>query len=186
MRWLSVASCRAMAAARITCAKSLLGFGFLLVTAFANAQALEDCLACHEDVEFSSTAHPDVECNECHTNIVDKRHKRGVEPLTDEDSCGNCHGRELRTIGRSIHAGQAACLDCHEKHATESRFSPTSHTFPRNVPELCSRCHAQGQQAAVALPDCQALQLLGRQLRAGQRQQRQGPVQGMLVPSPFP
>ena len=96
-----------MAAARVTWAKLSLGFGFLLVTTFANAQALEDCLACHEDVVYASTAHPDVECAECHTNITDKRHKRGVEPLTDEASCGQCHGRTIRTIGRSIHDGRS-------------------------------------------------------------------------------
>ena len=97
------------AAARVSCAKSILGFVILLVSAFASAQALEDCLACHEDVVYASTAHPDVACGECHTNIKDKRHKRGVEPLTDEDSCGNCHGRVIRTLGRSVHEGQAGC-----------------------------------------------------------------------------
>ena len=96
-----------MAAARGTRAKAVLGFGLLLFAAFASAQALEDCVACHDDVEYSSTAHPDVACGECHTNITDKRHRRGVEPLTDADSCGNCHSRTVRTIGRSIHDGQA-------------------------------------------------------------------------------
>jgi hypothetical protein len=129
-------------AARVTCAKSILGFGFLLVTAFASAQALEDCLACHEDVEYSSTAHPDVECGECHTNIVDKRHKRGVEPLTDEDSCGNCHGRELRTIGRSVHAGQAACLDCHgDPHAIRKVEEADCKVSAVNQIGQCGACH---------------------------------------------
>ena len=131
-----------MAAARVTCAKSFLGFGFLLVTAFANAQALEDCLACHDDVEYSSTAHPDVACGECHTNITDKRHKRGVEPLTDEDSCGNCHGRELRTIGRSVHAGQAACLDCHgDPHAIRKVEEADCKVSAVNQIGQCGACH---------------------------------------------
>jgi thiosulfate reductase cytochrome b subunit len=130
------------AAVRVSRAKSLLGFGFLLVTAFANAQALEDCLACHEDVEYSSTAHPDVECSECHTNIVDKRHKRGVEPLTDEDSCGNCHGRALRTIGRSIHEGQAGCLDCHgDPHIIRKVEEADCKVSAVNQIAQCGGCH---------------------------------------------
>ncbi|NCF61196.1 MAG: hypothetical protein GWP64_15285, partial [Gammaproteobacteria bacterium] len=131
-----------MAAARVTCAKLFLGFGFLLVTAFANAQALEDCLACHDDIEYSSTAHPDVACGECHTNIVDKRHKRGVEPLTDEDSCGNCHGRTVRTIGRSIHDGQAACIDCHgDPHAIRKVEEADCKVSAVNQIGQCGACH---------------------------------------------
>jgi cytochrome b subunit of formate dehydrogenase/nitrate/TMAO reductase-like tetraheme cytochrome c subunit len=131
-----------MAAARVSWAKLFLGFGFLLVTTFANAQALEDCLACHEDVEYKSTAHPDVECGECHTNITDKRHKRGVEPLTDEGSCGECHGRTVRTIGRSIHDGEAACIDCHgDPHAIRKVEEADCKVSAVNQIEQCGACH---------------------------------------------
>jgi predicted CXXCH cytochrome family protein len=131
-----------MAAARISWAKLFLGFGFLLVTTFASAQALEDCLACHEDVEYASTAHPDVECGECHTNITDKRHKRGVEPLTDEDSCGNCHGRVIRTIGRSIHKDEVACVDCHgEPHSIRKVEERDCRVSAINQIDQCGGCH---------------------------------------------
>ena len=131
-----------MAAARVSWAKLILGFGFLLVTTFANAQALEDCLACHEDVVYASTAHPDVACAECHTNIVDKRHKRGVEPLTDEDSCGECHGRTVRTIGRSIHDGQAACIDCHgDPHTIFKVEEANCRVSAVNQIDQCGACH---------------------------------------------
>ena len=43
------------------------------------------------------------------------------------------------------------CFDCHEKHAVMSRKLPASPTFPRNVPELCARCHREGEQAAVRI-----------------------------------
>jgi len=131
-----------MAAARVTGAKLLVGFGFLFVASSASAQALEDCLACHEDVEYSSTAHPDVACGECHTNITDKRHKRGVEPLTDEDSCGNCHGRVLRTIGRSVHEGQTGCLDCHgDPHTIRKVEEADCKVSAVNQIEQCGACH---------------------------------------------
>jgi thiosulfate reductase cytochrome b subunit len=130
------------AAARVSYAKSILGFGFLLVSAFASAQALEDCLACHEDVEYSSSAHPDVACGECHTNIKDKRHKRGVEPLTDEDSCGNCHGRVIRTLGRSVHEGQAGCLDCHgDPHVIRKVEEADCRVSAVNQIDQCGACH---------------------------------------------
>ena len=131
-----------MAAARVAYAKSLLGFGLLLFSAFASAQALEDCLACHDDVEYSSTAHPDVACGECHTNIVDKRHKRGVEPLTDADSCGECHGRELRTVGRSIHKDQATCIDCHgDPHSIRRVDERDCRVSAIHQIDQCGNCH---------------------------------------------
>jgi cytochrome b subunit of formate dehydrogenase len=131
-----------MAAARVSWAKLLLGFGFLSVAAFASAQALEDCLACHDDVEYTSTAHPDVACGECHTNITDKRHRRGVEPLTDEDSCGNCHARDVRTIGRSIHGGEAACIDCHgDPHSIRKVEEANCRVSAVNQIDQCGGCH---------------------------------------------
>jgi cytochrome b subunit of formate dehydrogenase/nitrate/TMAO reductase-like tetraheme cytochrome c subunit len=129
------------AAARPTCAKTFLGLGFLLVTAVVYAQDL-DCLGCHDDVEYTSSAHPDVACGECHTNITDKRHKRGVEPLTDADSCGNCHGRELRTVGRSIHKDQAACIDCHgDPHSIRKVEEHDCRVSAINQIDQCGACH---------------------------------------------
>jgi hypothetical protein len=49
-----------MAAARVTGAKLLVGFGFLFVASLASAQALEDCLACHEE-NGAPTG-----CTDCH------------------------------------------------------------------------------------------------------------------------
>jgi cytochrome b subunit of formate dehydrogenase len=106
------------------------------------AQDLDDCLACHDDVEHTSTAHADVACGECHTNITDKRHKRGVEPLTDEESCGECHGRTLRTVGRSVHDGEAQCGDCHgDPHAIHRIDDPASAVSSVNQIQGCGECH---------------------------------------------
>jgi cytochrome b subunit of formate dehydrogenase/nitrate/TMAO reductase-like tetraheme cytochrome c subunit len=101
-----------------------------------------DCADCHDDVEFDSSAHPDVTCAECHTNVVSPRHKRGLEPLTDEESCGQCHGSVLRSIGRSIHGGEARCIDCHgaphEIHEVEDLASAVSKV---NQIQRCGTCH---------------------------------------------
>jgi cytochrome b subunit of formate dehydrogenase len=130
-----------MAAAGISRAKPLLGFGLLLFAAFTYAQDL-DCLECHDDVEYTSTAHPDVACGDCHTNITDMRHRREVEPLTDEDSCGNCHSRTVRTIGRSVHGGKAACLDCHgNPHEIRKVEEANCRVSAVNQIDQCGACH---------------------------------------------
>ena len=83
----------------------------LLFAGTAKAQDI-DCMECHEDVEFDSPAHPDVECYECHSNVTAEHEGDDLEPLTDEDSCVNCHSRTQREIGRSAHDGEAGCTDC--------------------------------------------------------------------------
>lgn len=114
---------------------------FVLIALPAMAEDL-DCLECHDDVEFTSTAHPDVACGDCHTNVTDKRHKRGVEPLTDETSCGECHGSILRTLGRSAHGGQAACADCHgAPHDIRPADDLASAVSAVNQIKNCGACH---------------------------------------------
>ncbi len=114
----------------------------LVLPAFPASAADLDCLECHDDVEFSSTAHPDIACGECHTNVTSMRHKRGVEPLTDETSCGECHSSTLRALGRSAHGGGATCADCHgaphEIHKADDLASAVS---PINQIKYCGACH---------------------------------------------
>ena len=114
---------------------------FVLIALPAGAQNL-DCLECHDDIEYTATAHPDVACGDCHTNVTDKRHKRGVEPLTDETSCGECHGAILRTLGRSAHGGQAACADCHGgPHDIRPADDFESAVSAVNQIKNCGGCH---------------------------------------------
>jgi thiosulfate reductase cytochrome b subunit len=114
---------------------------FVLFAVPASAQDL-DCLECHDDVEYTATAHPDVSCGDCHTNVTDRRHKRGVEPLTDETSCGECHSSILRTLGRSAHGGQAACADCHgAPHDIRPADDLASAVSPVNQIKNCGGCH---------------------------------------------
>ena len=40
------------------------------------------------------------------------------------------------------------CNDCHQRHAVSEQTNPASPTYPRNVPELCARCHNAGERAA--------------------------------------
>jgi cytochrome b subunit of formate dehydrogenase len=115
----------------------------ILVLAFAPAKAQDlVCGDCHDDVSIEHTVHADVACAECHVNVVDKRHKRGVEPLTDEESCGSCHSSILRAIGRSTHGGEAACLDCHgAPHDIVPVDELASAVSPVNQIQRCGKCH---------------------------------------------
>ena len=116
---------------------------FLLASSPAGAQDEGlDCSGCHEDVAVHESVHADVGCAECHANVTSMRHKRGVEPLTDEESCGSCHGSILRTLGRSAHGGEAACLDCHgAPHEILPPDDLKSAVSPVNQIQRCGNCH---------------------------------------------
>jgi len=122
-----------------------LGLAVLLSGLTVAAQEL-DCAKCHDDVVFSSAAHPDLVCTDCHTNVKDLKHRRGLEPLTDEDSCGQCHGLALRSIGRSVHAGQASCVNCHgAPHEIARNDDLASAVSAINQIKQCGGCHDSEQ-----------------------------------------
>jgi len=112
-----------------------------LVSVPVSAQGI-DCGECHEDVSFTSTAHPDVTCQECHTNVTAAHEDADLEPLSDADSCGECHGSTLRTTKRSVHGGEAGCNDCHgaphEIHEVDDLASAVSSV---NQIQNCGACH---------------------------------------------
>ncbi len=114
----------------------------LLSLGVSLAAAEEACLECHEDVEFTSTAHPDVQCTECHTNVPPEHEADDLDPLTDDESCNECHGRIQRSINRSAHKEEAACGDCHGDphniHLVEELASAVS---PVNQIKSCGGCH---------------------------------------------
>jgi hypothetical protein len=41
------------------------------------------------------------------------------------------------------------CKECHGTHAIKGKLDPQSATFATNVPDLCARCHREGEKAAV-------------------------------------
>ena len=101
-----------------------------------------DCAECHEDVSYTSTAHPDVTCQECHTNVTIEHEDADLEPLTDDESCGECHGGIQRTVGRSAHKGEAGCNDCHgAPHEIHEIGDLASAVSPVNQIQSCGGCH---------------------------------------------
>ena len=115
---------------------------FLAFVCFSvNAQDI-DCGDCHEGVVVNSPAHPDVTCLECHTNVTPEHEEADLEPLSDADSCGECHGGIVRSAGRSVHKGEAGCNDCHgaphEIHEVADHASAVSAV---NQIQSCGGCH---------------------------------------------
>ncbi len=112
-----------------------------LLAAPAVAQEI-DCAECHEDTVTAGDAHADVTCIECHTNVTIEHEDADLEPLTDEESCGECHTRVGRTIGRSVHKEEAGCNDCHgDYHGIHMIGEPESAVSPVNQLDNCGACH---------------------------------------------
>lgn len=128
-----------------TGAASLANYAFglviLLLATSASGQDI-DCAECHEDVAFDSPAHPDLVCLDCHTNVTSEHDTKDLAPLTDEESCAECHGSVARATWRSVHQGQAGCNDCHgEPHFIHEIADFESAVSPVNQIKNCGGCH---------------------------------------------
>jgi cytochrome b subunit of formate dehydrogenase len=137
-----------------------------------------DCLECHSDPalegtaldgstvsmyvdpdSFELSAHKGTACGQCHTDVSPVFDERPCETVASPVDCSICHAEVVTEYDGSSHGRLAAegvtdaptCLDCHDKHATGDKETPTSPTYPRNVPELCATCHREGEPAAKRL-----------------------------------
>lgn len=132
------------------------------------------CLACHtkQDIHktdngqtislfvnanaFEQSVHRNEPCVRCHTNVSIS--KNPVCLNSGKVDCSMCHIAESADYQRSQHSMFHAsgneiapyCTDCHGVHDTQSKNDITSPTFARNIPDLCGRCHREGEKAAVA------------------------------------
>lgn len=117
----------------------------LVVLPLGTSQLLaadDNCGECHEDVVVSSTAHPDLACSDCHSNVTAEHEGDDLEPLTDEMSCNECHGSVQRAVKRSVHGGEAACGDCHgAPHEIHEVSDLASAVSPVNQIKNCGACH---------------------------------------------
>ena len=130
-----------MASSNAAVAGRAFGFALLLFAAGVSAQGM-DCAACHDDVHVTSTAHPDLACADCHTNVKPDHRRKGVEPLTDAESCGQCHRTIERTLQRSVHKDNVGCTDCHgAPHDIRKVEELESAMSPINQPKNCGACH---------------------------------------------
>jgi len=144
--------------------------------------ANRDCLMCHgqpdlrgsaggvtvslyvDEQAHNTSAHAGTACAQCHSEVTSSL-QRACATIRSPVDCGACHAGQVEQYRGSTHGTLTAqgitdaptCLDCHDRHATASRRLPTSPTYPRNVPDLCAKCHRAGEVAARRIGDRQPL-----------------------------
>ncbi len=140
--------------------------------------ANEECFRCHANPDlrglangdsvslyvdreaYAASEHREKGCAQCHTDVTPTRQGRPcATSRANAVDCAVCHAQEVADHRASLHGQLLAegdpdaptCLDCHSAHATRPRTDPASPTFVRNIPELCARCHREGEKAAVRI-----------------------------------
>jgi cytochrome b subunit of formate dehydrogenase/nitrate/TMAO reductase-like tetraheme cytochrome c subunit len=134
-----------------------------------------DCMRCHSDPDltmerggesisisveqeaYDRSTHGNTACAQCHTDVTPSVRVRACSTsVASNVDCAICHQEVVDqhttgTHGRLVAEGDPdapGCLDCHSHHTTQDKLTPTSPTFARNVPDLCARCHREGEPGA--------------------------------------
>jgi hypothetical protein len=138
---------------------------------YTQGMADADCMRCHANehltskdgrkmfvaaAEVASSRHAKVACSQCHSE-VNASHVRPCETIVNKVDCSKCHEEIGLQYQRSRHgqllaakdANAPTCKECHGGHRVLGKHDPQSVTFPTNIPDLCARCHREGQKAAV-------------------------------------
>jgi thiosulfate reductase cytochrome b subunit len=139
---------------------------------YDQGMADRDCLRCHERENIKASRdgrslyvdasllagsiHQKKACSQCHSGVTPSR-LRPCETLTQKVDCASCHAEVVQQYQQSTHgqlmakkdSNAPSCKECHGTHDVLGKHNPRSRTFPTNVPDLCARCHRQGQRAAL-------------------------------------
>jgi uncharacterized protein with PIN domain len=138
---------------------------------YSQGMADADCLKCHgqkflrardgrsmfvDAAGIQSSRHVKVACSQCHSGVNVAR-QRPCETLTQKVDCGACHTEIAQQYAVSRHGkllldgdtNAPSCKECHGTHGVAGRLQSSSPTFATNVPQLCARCHREGERAAV-------------------------------------
>jgi predicted CXXCH cytochrome family protein len=105
--------------------------------------------------EFENSAHKDNSCIKCHVNV-----NVSTNPVclnSGKVDCSMCHAEHVDDYNISQHGMLYAqndpnapyCTDCHGTHDMHSKEELDSPTFSQNIPELCAKCHREGEKAAI-------------------------------------
>ncbi|MDX1776050.1 MAG: cytochrome c3 family protein [Desulfobulbales bacterium] len=108
-----------------------------------------------EDFEHSIHKDKRIACAKCHVNV--DHQKSPVCQSSGKVDCSICHAEVVDLYEKSTHGILVAkndknapnCTECHGTHGIKSRTDFESPIFARNVPDLCARCHREGEKAAL-------------------------------------
>lgn len=96
-----------------------------------------------------------IACAKCHVNM--DHNNSPVCINSGPVDCSICHAEQVKLFNESTHGMLVAkndpnapnCKDCHGDHDILPRTDTESPIFARNIPELCAKCHREGQKAAL-------------------------------------
>jgi hypothetical protein len=132
----------------------------------------KDCLECHDNPnivasddgrsllvnyqEIKNSRHTNTACSQCHSEVNVSKH-RPCETIKSKVDCSACHEEVGLEYSKSTHGTLVAkldpngptCKECHGTHGTLGRLNPESPTFATNIPNLCGKCHREGEKATV-------------------------------------
>jgi uncharacterized protein with PIN domain len=132
----------------------------------------KDCLECHDNPklvsskdgrslfvdynEIKNSRHSKTACSQCHSEVNVSKH-RACETITHKVDCSSCHEEVGLEYSKSTHGTLVAkndpnaptCKECHGTHGVLGKLNPESSTFATNIPDLCAKCHREGEKAAV-------------------------------------
>jgi cytochrome b subunit of formate dehydrogenase len=100
---------------------------------------------------IAGSVHAGMACVECHSDLAGSKRRRHAEDLEPVE-CGDCHRKQSRAHGNSLHGAAAkrgdpmapTCADCHGKHEVLSASDANAPTAVMNIPMLCGECHREG------------------------------------------
>lgn len=138
---------------------------------YDQGMADRDCLRCHEkeglkakdgrivsvDTEhLKGSIHTKTACSQCHTGVTPSK-IRPCETVTSKVDCASCHSATVTEYQNSMHGKLMAqgdpnaptCIECHGKHDMRGKRDSRSVIFPTKIPDLCAKCHREGEKAAV-------------------------------------
>ena len=139
---------------------------------YDQGMADQDCLGCHakkdikssktgkslfiDAAELSNSIHLKIACSQCHSEVKPS-HVRPCDSITKKVDCSSCHVEIGDEYKSSIHGqlfskndpNAPTCTVCHGQHGILGKTNKLSPIFPTNIPNLCAKCHREGEKAAV-------------------------------------
>ena len=131
----------------------IIGLAPVTITRAETAYTNEDCIECHRTgseegginisiEEFNASVHgEEVECQECHTLVVDDDHQ--TTPGSGTVDCSSCHEQENRHARGSNSGTRPQCYSCHTRHGMLAKDDPRSTVHSQRLKETCRSCHPQ-------------------------------------------